>query len=418
MDQESINFTENQIPNTSPNPSQIKPHRYRKYLILGVVLFITISIGSILYALENKEVKMTEPVAQNVVTSPTVTPTSGNLSNRRFHKIFRLANNKITPVTSVEVFGNGAYGDIEPTYDETTKTIYFTDINTITAYSLLTNSSQVYYRNTKPDTIISSVDLTSLPVLYITLAPTEIDDFNNIQLTLLEYNIKTNQTREIPSIKPVRYGNVSYLFKSGNKDIIGTFGGDGCGGYGEIYAVDSTSKKLLQKTGGGCVRDPNYFGNIKSQNALLMASILPESGEDELGEILYNELYLINVDTLEKTTLLDLKPYSSYRMRFNEKNNTLSLESNKEIVTFNIETQKLETLPQKSKNIPESHTSYETNTMLYAAEYNKDEFYIIDRETGEQTTISWKGVFEEVGDSPGFLGKYDSDILFYAITYE
>jgi hypothetical protein len=131
---------------------------------------------------------------------------------------------------------------------------------------------------------------------------------------------------EVDSVKHVLYGSLNYLFKaSDGEDIVGSFGGDGCSGYGSIFKVQNNSKPTeVVETGGGCNPKPTYLGSYPQKDSLVMLVIADDNHPQDLGTTTENKLYLKNALNGEESTLFDFKGTKIKSFTFNKEQNKIA----------------------------------------------------------------------------------------------
>lgn len=199
-------------------------------------------------------------------------------------------------------------------------------------------------------------------------------------------------------MKPVIYGTLAYLFKTTKgEDVLGSFGGDGCGGFGEIRILGS-SNQLLTKTGGGCVEDPTYHGEIPAENKIILLSSIKDSW-NEIGGGKLDKLYSLDVYTKEQKTILDFKSNPQGVKRFfpNPDKNKLTLGYQNEIQEVNLLNGNITKTPINSS------IDLENNYYSY---FYKDNLYYLRLES---VTNNFNMALEITDIKTGNVKKYDWD---------
>jgi hypothetical protein len=166
-------------------------------------------------------------------------------------------------------------------------------------------------------------------------------DYEKTQLTLYEFNPLTKTARKILKKIPVFYGSLSLESKINNIDIVSSFGGDGCGGWGEVYSVDNEKITNTIKIGFGCSMDPRYLKLNENKNSVILASVMePVDKSDPSDFNDYDRIYFQNLLTNEKEEIYDLKPDMNdiEEIYFDDKTQAIWIIKNSHMISINPDT--------------------------------------------------------------------------------
>jgi len=223
-----------------------------------------------------------------------------------------------------------------------------------------------------------------------------------------EYDLLSQKTRKIAPQRNVMYGTMHHLFKTTkNDDVIGSFGGDGCGAFGEIRLVTASETKVVTPTGGGCSEHPRRLGSLTQEDKLVLISVEKDGWDPEKGERV-DKLYTKDVYTGGEKILMDLKPYvdtlKSYLM--DEKTQKITLVFSDGVWTINAVTGEVESKEDTSKAHEESYYTTVHNGKSYYIENEAftDNFnmilHVTDLKTRKEVEkINWGKKYPLTGDA-------------------
>lgn len=238
------------------------------------------------------------------------------------------------------------YGQLQPFFDENKGIVYLGNKTNVYTYDLTSKSQQEIFSLSDKSYYIVSISIQD-DWLYLNLASNDSDEGY-----IEEYNLTSHALRKIDPQKNVIYGSLHYLFKTiNNDDVIASFGGDGCGGFGEIRLVTSSTTKVIIKTGGGCIEDPRYIGSLASSNKIVLLSVVKGWTDDNSPEQL-DSLFTKDVYSGDEKVLFDFKPYINTLTNYwvDQKNNKMYLIINGELWTLNINNGQIENKVAINKN--------------------------------------------------------------------
>ncbi|MBI4058937.1 hypothetical protein HY404_01715 [Candidatus Microgenomates bacterium] len=328
-------------------------------------------------------------------------------------------NGQLVKLTSFSITTNDYFGDLTPIMDKKDN-IYIGSRDKIVKYSLSSQKSEEIFSENTGETIYNFSLSDAADHLYVTEKPPALSlpaDNNSSgmeeKLIIKDVNLKDNSVRVIGPHQPVYYGNLDYLFKSSAGDVIASFGGDGCGGYGEIVVYKNSIAKKIAKTGAGCSPDSRYIGSIKEKNAILLASTVPGfEGGFKSDEKIYDTLYLQNITTGEKEIVFDLKTIKDGTLILNSTEKMVGILTDEDFLTISLETKQIEQRITLNKKISIPWISWLDNNKIYGIDYQKN-FVIIDLSSGKLKILPWdKNV---VTYDPHLLGLWHSKPLFYLV---
>ncbi len=283
------------------------------------------------------------------------------------------------------------------------------DTNTVSIYDPINKTQQQLYQNTNSSEIIRARLSEDQRTLYVSKAT----PLGNYQFTVnLEViNLPNTLVRTVSNVPPVTYGALDYLMDSPNGDIVGSFGGDGCGGFGKVYQVKDGQNTELLKTGAGCNNDPYYLGELESKNSLLLEEHHTGANDADIP----TKLLIYDVATKQSTPLLDLTAVSSQirLLKYDRYSQTVYLFVDKELWKYNPTTKVLQKSVVVDKLPSEDiYWAGVTSSHLIGYNYKSKELALIETATKQQSTIKWN---LPVGFAPQFVGVYAGKLLFAVI---
>jgi hypothetical protein len=232
-------------------------------------------------------------------TTPTETkPSSAQIT------LYTIANKELQRLTS---FTSGDQTNQLHSSFDNQGNVYFLGDHSIQSYNLDSRQQQTVYHY--EDLSYRLADLTFgdefiYPNLYLSAGQ---DNYITRHHDIIDsYNLSTKQSHVIGPFEPVMYGDMKYLFHTTmGDDVVGTFGGDDCAGYGRIDLFkDNTSTKIIE-TGGGCNLDPRYISYLKDQDELVLLSVIDQHTDSPPESFKLDKLYAKDVYTGEEKTLYD-----------------------------------------------------------------------------------------------------------------
>lgn len=338
--------------------------------------------------------------------------------------IYSLFDEKVETLLKTQIDQNPHFGVIAPKihfekgffYYGDRKNIYRNDLN-VDVMDFNASSTPVYYSG--KDKQIANFDLSrNGAFLYITLMK-DYEANEGAELELMEYNISTKESRLIIKQKPVLYGNLSYIGRAGAKDIVGTFGGDGCGGYGEIYSVENLKVDKVLETGAGCVDKPRYIGYDEDKNALILASaqINNKLNPGDSNFIEYDKLYYQDAINQNIELIADLKDlsFSEYSLELSKNKNALVWIKDKKIYFYDLSQKKIENtvdlgLDKSISLVDILGWPYGSEIFIKTGQNRFDKVYSVNL---------FSGVKKEVGNAiwDNYIGEYNGRDYFFTTEY-
>lgn len=392
------------------------------FLITVVGIISIAAVGVYLYQKGQNPPTAQPQTLQETISSPLPISSPANTINNDFsfdsntnYLIYTIDNNDFKPLISLQnLTPNQMFGNTPPYFDSGNKQFFVADAKNLLTYSLEGKKIKDIYKVSEPNLAISAFSI-SQPNAYISLLP---KDYNSEPAAYIdEVNLNTGKIRRISNLKTAMYGNLSYLFKTTqNADVIGSFGGDGCGGAGIISLVTPNENKPIMKTGGGCVEDPSYISSIPSENKIILFSVVKDTWEETTGSKL-DKIYSKDVYTQEEKIIYNFRDDSEKLLRYfvNLKNNKIYLIYKDKIKPLNFVTGQLDNAIPLSNNInfDENYYSYFENNILY---YIKEEpvtdnfnmtLKVTDVQSGNTKEYNWGKKYPLSGQASiiGFLNN-------------
>lgn len=372
-------------------------------VILPLIFLISISLifGSIFFITKRvPKGKNPQPysTSQPNLQSPVPEASGGFLENSQkieFESGTKLAffsteNNNLKKITSLKDLSiTNSY--VKPIYQD--GFIYYADDYRVFRFDLNKNDHQQIYKLENLTLNISKIKLLNNG-LYISLLPKNY--YGSNEGTIDGLDIQSGIVKQIGTIKYTLYGGVDYLFKTANgADVVGTFGGDGCGGSGEISAILDGQTTQIISTGGGCNFNPRYQGEFNKK--LVLLSALKQEYDYTDGEKA-DSLFILDPVTKQKTDILDLKPYSDRikRYYYDDVKDKFALEVDNQIWLVDIATKNMEKRPLEvnlNKDLP--FNIYFNNNKVYYLKhgvYTQDfaeQLIVYDINQKTSQTINW-----------------------------
>lgn len=312
---------------------------------------------------------------------------------------------------------------IPPTLSADSTAIYLIRDNKIIKRLLATREETVIYRN-KADALIGNLARIDDHTLFFS-KKLLTDTGKNPSAYLYTLAIDTVIPTKINSFKPIIYGGATYLFRYQGTYIVGSFGGDACAGFGEIWSVSTENVTRIVETGGGCNTNPRLIGYQPETGNLILASILPfpefAAGvpEPSYDKPHYDVLYTQQVETKTITPIYDLKKISDqiFSLLYNPEKQEVVVVTDKTLLHVGIEEKQITNRTPISFS-PEKiyFTSFPTSLPGYSMGMNyadqTRQIQIISLSSGT-TTASVFPAEAEPNALPTYLGKYNNHALFF-----
>lgn len=299
--------------------------------------------------------KFNLPTTGSIKTAPTFTPLpTFNPSNGRLYYdtvIYSTNNNGSEKILTKKIYPGKYAGMVTPVIGG--GKIYYVSDDNVFEYDMNTKTSKEVYTVTG-GFMMSFIEYSSPNYLYITEGNADFDTSGKLELTIKKLDLTSGSISVIGSREPVLYGNLQYIGKADRGNIIGTFGGDGCGGYGSIYKVENGSYNLIKKTGGGCITDPRFIGYSENLSSLITVTSIGKNETDQKDEF----IYLTNVITGENKAIFDLT-------KLNDTFRTYIKSKDKDVV-YLVGTKKIYTLDLNSQTITSQSDLTADFTNFYA----------------------------------------------------
>lgn len=351
----------------------------------------------------NPQTSYPENVLPTYAPYPTPNPNGRTYYNTVIYSTNSNGSEKI--FTGKIYIGKNSGGPVQPTVGK--DKLYYVSGSDIFEYDINTKTSKKIY-TTADDISIVLIEYTSPNYLYITEGNIYFEPDKKPYLTLKKFDLNTASATTIASMEPTLYGGLNYIGKMGNANIVGTFGGDGCGGYGSIYKVENGAYNLVKKVGSGCIADPRYVGYSENLSSIITISVI---GSDEVNQK-YDFVYLTNVNTGENKAIFDLK-------RLNDTFKT-SLKSTDKDVVYLVGTEKVYTLDLNTQSIisqsditadftnfyPDHISSDSKDVLLFVSESNSphtQKYVIFDPASGQVLNE-----FQSPAEKDTLFGNYRS----------
>lgn len=330
--------------------------------------------------------------------------------------IYSIEDDTLKRLVTLPITLGRSYGPAQP-FTDNNGSVYFTAKDKVIRYDLKTGTqSDVYTVNPQAKGIVSVKTDTKRNKLYIT-EQTEATAGRD-KFRVKEISLSDNKEREIPQIPTVMYGNMTYLMYAEGADIVGSFGGDGCGGYGEIYRITGTKTEKAIDTGMGCDKNPRFVKADEKTSSILLYSVekndpLPE---EEMWEEKLDTLYLQNAFTGEKNVLYDFKSENRSNGKFvvNEDLSKIAYFDGKSTEIISLASKKTESVIPVNISY---HFAYWYGNKIYALELNEKKVATIDTNSGKISELSFAAYFNPVGNSPRVIGQWDGKALLFVETY-
>lgn len=396
-----------QIPSQPSVPPP--PHRSRKkFLLIGFVAVLILGIAGMLLIVNTASQKLksaTVPIPTQVSKeiTPTVVPTV---------TVPKDANMKIYSFDGEKFILLGGYkSESNPrlfhTWDNN-NSIYFISENTLYKFDLRTSSQArvspvTFASGYGPGSVISDNN----EVFYTTKA---LDYEHSQKVSVRLFDTTSNKETELTTIDPVIYGDAEYLFTSSAGQIIGSFGGDGCGGYGEIYRVTTSGNQELTKTGMGCNNNPRFIGSLPKEDSIILAELkqTPEEYSFEDYTFADGKINLMKVTSKVTTPLFDLSQIKGKvkNILLNDNKDILAILTKDSIYLFHIPTS---TLDPALPNSGFTDYSIFVGDKLFGIDYESKNYKIFNVKSGEEHEIANTAFGIPEGLIP--LGSYQGKFL-------
>lgn len=389
-------------------------------VILAILILIAITSGISFYFGKNFISKESNPQASPINNSETAKPSETPNSKDTYLEFYELGEKVTKSIKSFKVDPGQGYGFATPDLD-THGNIFFVDRNKIIRYSL-TNSDSAEIYQSEGGFVIAQISLDQAgQFLYFVEYDPDLPPTTTTIQSLYELNLGTREKRLVLKTEAVMYGLIQYLFKSTAGDVVGDFGGDGCGGYGNIYLVTNGQKRLVLETGGGCVEKPVPIGNNKEKNSVILIAHKNGENSENLTEYTLTEIFYLDVTTGKKEQILDLTKYpNKYTQVFlNKSEDTLYLLSEKDLMTYRLDNKQIGNLKFAVQALKDSNlTLVQDNNVdiLYGINSISKQFNIVYPNMGEFKPVNWPTI--PSSSSPQFLDRFfNSKPIFYVVKY-
>jgi hypothetical protein len=411
----------------SPQPPPMKKFPMVRQPLIGLILFLcAIGLAFSVYSLtENtKKVSVSSVISPtptvHVVTKLTMTPTVST-GNPGIY-IHTIQNNKSIILEQIVPQFVQNYYQAYMAFDNQ-KYIYFIDGNTIFRYDLDGRKTEEFVSLTiKDKSSLQQITFIKPNILAVSEIGQEGNQKEEVRTdnTVHLIDITTKQIREVTKLHVVFYGGNTYITKTATGDIIGSFGGDGCGGWGSIYMYEGDTSRLVTKTGVGCSKEPRFVGAIPEGNSLLLYAVLPQekTGNDDFNGMPFYDpdvLYYLHTQTGAQEAILDLKPFVGFKeIVFHDSQEKILISTKNEMHIYNLLTKKTEKIiPYLVENL-----TFETFTgdVVVARDYNNHKTYVFDTQNGNNASYTAKELFQDEFANPALLGIYKNQPLFSVIV--
>ncbi len=328
--------------------------------------------------------------------------------------VYILSGSDPEKLVDLSTRSEGSFGDIEPILKG--KDIYVADAHLLYRYSLSDKTRTELFRNTQGDSPIMSFNISQNGHIYISLEPKEYYS-KETDFQVVEIDSSGQIVRNIEKIPHVFYGGINYLFNWNGEDIIASFGGDGCGGWGTISKLKEGQTTDIAKTGGGCVQDPRYVGFDENKGQIILAEIIktPYSDDMDFTSDKYDVLYGLNVSNLEKIPLFDLKKIpdiTGFSLSGDRK--ILAIISDTQVNLLDMDTREIIRSIEKKYSEDYHIRFFDNNLIGFNSKTNK--FMKYDLNSGEiksRSVLSQKRGQQSIG----VLGDWEGSPIFYIKNY-
>lgn len=410
------------------------------HILIILILAAVASLGVVLWSKFNFK----QSASSNAITSPVPqssdmtmeAPISGAIELDQLIPVVGnpvFTNDEKTTITNYNIFklgdkfslagkfstGTGRYyGNSIPVLGSNGN-IYIQEQDRISVYNLDSKQKTDLYKIPDPNyEFIGFSYNENQNKLFVTERKNEAS-FDENKLTMKEIDLKTGLVRELADFKQVFYGGKNYMFQDGEFDIVTSIGGDGCGGWGDIFRLTKTSSEKILTTGVGCSEDPRFLGFDAPKSLIYLYSIKPgvESQSDavEFNQVA-DKLYTYNTKTGQTETLYDFKEPGN-------KNSDIFLSSSKDKIAV-LQGKALRVINLTSKQ-PENeiqledgyHISGFINDKVFLQNYEKYLMQVWDANKNTIKTYSWQNQPDKINFSPTILGEYKDDLIAYDQTF-
>jgi len=392
---------------------------------ISVIIIAFLLIGSIVFAgyfYLQKNSSSSFPEILNQISVSPVGPTSypkletntDIVTDRTRYILYVVDEEGFRQISTFsDIASNPTYGNIPPYLDEESGALYLADAHSVSQYNLSGKKSKDIYTNTEKDLLVSYLSFIKKSI-YISLLP---NTYEKLEGRIDEVDIPTGKIRKIGSFAPILYGNLNYLFKTTKgDDVIGSFGGDGCGGGGWVKLLTAPVPKTIIETGGGCNEAPRYLGAVDTQDKIVLLSVVKDTWNETNGEQT-DKLYIKNVYTGEEAVLYDFKANNERVSTYYENNqsNLLYIITNSKIKQLDLSDGTLKSDFVINSTIGpivgdvrlQNDTLYSLGQDPYTHNYNMV-FRSTNLKTGVKKEYDWGKKFPDAGQSY-FTGLWHGD---------
>ena len=391
------------------------------FIIFFILLLVILAISYLIFNNKN---------SAGLSSPNNISPTPAALIQERqtYTYVYSFADEKFSEIAKIN-------GHAEPILGKDNSVYYYIYETSDPSYraqkifklDLETEQTSVIYATNSGK--IAEIKYENPNLLYIVILP-QNESYDEQTHDLLKLNLDNKQAQFLRQFKSVTFGGISYLFKSGETDIIGSFGGDGCGGHGRISRYQNSNSVLITNTGGGCNPNPIYIGSVPEKNSILVASATETEEATLPGDFIdFDKLYLQNVLTNEKDILYDLRPIDDQinQFKLNKDKNAAVILKDKELISIDLSTKEVSLI-----ELPEDIRSQEISVGFIWSKNDKfyfivsrainetensKELYIFDSKSNSFKKIDFTNTLAKKSPSLTAIGDWKDQEILYFIDY-
>lgn len=352
----------------------------------------------------------------------TPSPTNGQSQGY----IVAVANGKVEKVAGFPL-SRGVFGAVAPVLTQDGLLIYLRSDGKLVKLNLRSGSQTELDFSPDAGMDVVHLGLTPSSELYLTESPKDYYGKNNgLIIKILDW--AGNTTKKIGPHNTVTYGGLTYIGRLGGSEIFGSFGGDGCGGYGEIYRLSSGLEEKIAETGGGCVVKPQYLGFNKDTGEIELISVIPSVAKDkataEPGHLSdYTSIYALDPTTKKARQIVNLLKINGTTRgvvidiqggRAGIYSSQGSPTSTYYLSVANLKTGNIDLVSKLSEPIP--YNFWLTGNEVFTRDEAGTTLTQINLSTGDIQLSTLPASIKPVGNSPQFLGLWSGESVWYVET--
>lgn len=294
--------------------------------------------------------------------------------------------------------------------------IFTSDGSKVYRINALTGKTTVAYESATNSGLIETLVLSNNGELGISYGPDRSkEDVTGTPITLRTINAESDTGSEpFGSFTPDFYSRIRYLDRLSEGHLVYQIGGDGCGGFGKIFAVRTSTEQLIE-TGAGCSNSPRFIGYDAGNERVIIANVQEGSWPDTV----LTTIEAVPVSGGSRTQLhnftMEPKPVKQVVVDL-EVSRLAGLTDDGFVIVY-LKDGAVKRVPFKSDG--EAHQIFFLGEVIYVADYNKKTFTKLDLLTQNTSTASYEGIFDPASNSPAFAGLDPSGRpIFYALEFD